>query len=55
MVGILFASLIWWDHPNLFNHLSFSYIMMDFSWKRLSKIKKERESKIKKGINEGIG
>jgi hypothetical protein len=39
MVGILLASLIWWDHPNLFNHLSFSYIMMDFSWKRLSKVK----------------
>ena len=22
MVGILLASLIWWDHRNLFNHLS---------------------------------
>jgi hypothetical protein len=20
MVGILLTSLIWWDHPNLFNH-----------------------------------
>jgi hypothetical protein len=45
MGGILLTSLIWWDHPNLFNHLSFSYIMMDFSWKRLSKIKKSRARK----------
>ena len=45
MVGSLLASLIWWDHPNLFNHLSFSYIMMDSSWKRLSKIKKARTGK----------
>jgi hypothetical protein len=37
MVGILLGSLIWWDHPNLFNHISFSYIMMDLSWKMLSK------------------
>jgi hypothetical protein len=37
MVGILLASLIWWDHPNLFNHLSFSYIRMGFSWIRLRK------------------
>jgi hypothetical protein len=35
MVGILIAYLIWWDHPNLFNHLSFPYIKRDFSWKRL--------------------
>ena len=34
MVGILLASLIWWDHPNLFNHLSFPYIKMHFSCKR---------------------
>jgi hypothetical protein len=44
MVGIPLASLIWWDHPNLFNHLSLSFIMMDFSWKRLRK-KKEISSK----------
>jgi hypothetical protein len=37
MVGILLASLILWDHPNLFNHLSFPYIRRDLSWKRLSK------------------
>jgi hypothetical protein len=30
MVGILIAYLIWWDHPNLFNHLSFPYIKRDF-------------------------
>jgi hypothetical protein len=35
MVRILLASLIWCDHPNLFNHLSFPYIKRDFSWKRL--------------------
>jgi hypothetical protein len=39
MVGILLASLVWWDHPNLFNHLSFPYIKRDFSWKRLSLMK----------------
>jgi hypothetical protein len=39
MVGILLASLIWWDHLDLFNHLSFFYIMMDLSWKGLSKKK----------------
>jgi hypothetical protein len=38
MVVILLASLIWWDHPHPFNHFTFSYIMMGFSWKRLSKI-----------------
>jgi hypothetical protein len=48
MVGILLASLIWWDHPNLFNHLSFPYIKRDFSWKRLSK-KVKQESKIIEG------
>jgi hypothetical protein len=35
---ILLDSLIWWDHPHPFNHFTFSYIMMGFSWKRLSKI-----------------
>jgi hypothetical protein len=35
MVWILLASLIWWDHPNLLNHLSFPYIKRDLSWKRL--------------------
>jgi F0F1-type ATP synthase membrane subunit b/b' len=54
MVGILFTSLIWRDHPNIFNCLSFSYIMIYFSWKRLINIKKERERMIKQGINEGI-
>jgi hypothetical protein len=24
MVWILLASLIWWDHPNLLTHLSFT-------------------------------
>jgi hypothetical protein len=47
MVGILLTSMIWWDHPHPFNHFYFSYIMMGFSWKRLSKIKK--------GIDEIIG
>jgi hypothetical protein len=37
MVGILITSMIWWDHPNLFKHLSLPYIRRDFSWKRLSK------------------
>jgi hypothetical protein len=35
MVWISLACLIWWDHPNIFNHLSFPYIKRDFSWKRL--------------------
>jgi hypothetical protein len=35
MVRILLGSLIWQDHPNLFNHLFFPYIKRDFSWKRL--------------------
>jgi hypothetical protein len=47
MIVILLASLIWWDHPHLFNHFSFSYIMIGFSWKRLSKIEQ--------GIAERIG
>jgi hypothetical protein len=38
MVVILLASLIWWDHPHPFNHFIFSYIMLGFSWKGLSKI-----------------
>jgi len=35
MVMILLTSLIWWDHPHLFNHFSLSYIINAFSWKRL--------------------
>ena len=35
MVGILLSSLIWCDHPNIFNHIYFPYIKRDFSWKRL--------------------
>jgi hypothetical protein len=38
MFVILMASLIWWDHPHPFNHFTFSYIMMGFSWKRLRNI-----------------
>ena len=37
MVEILLAFMIWWDHPNIFNHLSFPYIRRYFSWKRFSK------------------
>jgi hypothetical protein len=40
MVTILLNSLIRWDHPHPFNHFIFSYIIMDFSWKRLSIIEK---------------
>ena len=47
MVGILLVSMIWWDHPNPFNHFYFSYIMTSFSWKWLRNIKK--------GIDEIIG
>jgi len=36
MVAILLVSLIWWDHPHPFNHFTFSYIIIGFSWKRLS-------------------
>jgi hypothetical protein len=35
MVGILLASLIWWDHPNIFNRFSFPYIKRDLSWKSI--------------------
>ena len=38
MVVILLVSLIWWDHSHPCNHLTFSYILKGFSWKRLSKI-----------------
>jgi hypothetical protein len=38
MVVILLAYLIWWDHSHSFNHFTSSYILIGFSWKRLSKI-----------------
>jgi hypothetical protein len=42
MVWILLTSLIWWDYPNIFNHISFPYIKRDLSWKRLSKKKQSK-------------
>ena len=39
MVVILLVSLIWWDHSHPCNHLTLSYILKGFSWKRLSNIK----------------
>jgi hypothetical protein len=41
MVVILLVFLIWWDHYHPSNHFIFSYIIMDFSWKRLSKVKQD--------------
>jgi hypothetical protein len=46
MVVILLASLIWWDHPHPFNHFTFSYIMIGFSWKRLRKIEQRIAKRI---------
>ena len=39
MVVILLAFLIWWDHLHPSNHFILSYIIMDFSWKRLRKVR----------------
>ena len=38
MVIISLASMICWDHSHPCNHLTLSYILKGFSWKRLSKI-----------------
>jgi hypothetical protein len=38
MVILVLDSLILWDHSYLSNHIILSYILMEFSWKRLSKI-----------------
>jgi hypothetical protein len=38
MVILVLDSLILWDHSYLSNHLILSYILMEVSWKRLSKI-----------------
>jgi hypothetical protein len=38
MVILVLDFLILWDHSYLSNHLILSYILMEFSWKRLSKI-----------------
>ena len=38
MVILVLDSLILWDHSYPSNHLILSYILMEFSWKRLSKI-----------------
>jgi hypothetical protein len=38
MVILVLDSLILWDHSYLSNHLILFYIVMEFSWKRLSKI-----------------
>jgi hypothetical protein len=43
MVGILLASLIWWDHPNLFNHLSFPYIRIPFPFRQFDASNDSRE------------
>jgi hypothetical protein len=46
MVVILLVSLIWWDYPYPFNHFTLYYIIMGFSWKRLSDIKERIDEKI---------
>jgi hypothetical protein len=46
MVANLLVSMIWWDHPHPFNHFTFSYIIMGFSLKRLSKIKQRIDERI---------
>jgi hypothetical protein len=51
MVWILLTSLIWWDHPNLFNHLSLPYIKRDFSWKRLRLMKVDVGTGVDPGFN----
>ena len=38
MVILVLDSLILWDHSYLSSHLILSYVLMEFSWKRLSKI-----------------
>jgi hypothetical protein len=38
MVILVLDFLILWDNSYLSNHLILSYILMEFSWKRLSKI-----------------
>jgi hypothetical protein len=38
IVILVLDSLILWNHSYLNNHLILSYILMAFSWKRLSKI-----------------
>ena len=38
MVILVLDSLILWDHSYLSNHLILSYILREFSWKRLRKI-----------------
>ena len=53
MVVILLASLILWDHHHPSNHFIFSYIIMDFSWKSLSKIEQRIVERIGWKLGEG--